>query len=75
MGQWDSEMRSAVAVRLLAKHTRTTARLMEVVRAAERLADGSRPVARGVYEIKPETLLSLRTSLAAARQHMERDSK
>jgi|LakMenEpi03Aug12_release.lakeMendotaPanAssembly.Ray.scaffolds.fasta_scaffold185896_5 hypothetical protein len=75
MGQWDSEMRSAVAVRLLAKHTRTTATLMEVMRAAEKLAAESRPIARGVYEIKPESLLSLRTSLAAARQHMERISR
>jgi hypothetical protein len=68
-------MRSAVAVRLLAKHTRTTATLMEVMRAAEKLAAESRPIARGVYEIKPESLLSLRTSLAAARQHMERISR
>jgi hypothetical protein len=68
-------MRSAVAVRLLAKHTRTTATLMEVMRAAEKLAAESRPVARGIYEIKPESLLSLRTSLAAARQHMERISR
>lgn len=75
MGQWDSEMRSAVAVRLIAKHTRTTATLMQVMKAAERLAAESRPIARGVYEIKPESLLSLRTSLAAARQHMERISR
>jgi hypothetical protein len=48
---------------------------MEVMRAAEKLAAESRPIARGVYEIKPESLLSLRTSLAAARQHMERISR
>jgi len=75
MGQWDAEMRSAVAVRLLAKHTDTTAKWMQLFQAADRVASESQPIARGVYRIEPESLLSLRTSLAAVREHIERNHK
>ena len=74
MGEWDSEMRSSVMVRLQAKHAAKSARLMNVMVAAEKVVQGSRVVGRGVYEITPESFLSLRSSLAAARAFMERNS-
>lgn len=43
-----------------------TARLIDVMKAARKLGRSIRRVQRGVYEIEPDAVLSLRSSVAAA---------
>jgi hypothetical protein len=75
MGDWSDQMRSAAVRRLEAKHAAVSSKLIEAVRAADRLVSRMSRVDRRLYEIEPDAVLSLRTSLAAARAHIaERNS-
>ncbi len=75
MGDWSDQMRSAAVRRLEAKHAAVSSKLIEAVRAADRLVSRMSRVDRRLYEIEPDAVLSLRTSLAAARVHIaERNS-
>lgn len=75
MGDWSDQMRSAAVRRLEAKHAAISSKLIEAVRAADRLVSRMSRVDRRLYEIEPDAVLSLRTSLAAARAHIaERNS-
>jgi hypothetical protein len=68
-------MRSAAVRRLQAKHAAVSSKLIEAVRAADRLVSRMSRIDRRLYEIEPDAVLSLRTSLAAARAHIaERNS-
>jgi hypothetical protein len=42
---------------------RVTAKAIAVLKIAEEIANTARPVGKGLYEINPETILSLRESL------------
>lgn len=75
MGDWSDQMRSAAVRRLEAKHAAVSSKLIEAVRAADRLVSRMSRIDRRLYEIEPDAVLSLRTSLAAARAHIaERNS-
>lgn len=75
MGDSSDQMRSAAVRRLQAKHAAVSSKLIEAVRAADRLVSRMSRVDRRLYEIEPDAVLSLRTSLAAARAHIaERNS-
>ncbi len=70
MGDSSDQMRSAAVRRLQAKHAAVSSKLIEAVRAADRLVSRMSRVDRRLYEIEPDAVLSLRTSLAAARAHI-----
>jgi hypothetical protein len=52
-----------------AQRARESARLWKVIKAAVRVLDGSRPISRGVYEIPPEAMISMRHECEGVR-HM-----
>lgn len=52
-----------------------TARLVQVVKAARKLSHEMRQLNRGVYEIEPAAVLSLRSSVAAAELILMRDER
>jgi hypothetical protein len=64
----DSEERRAAK-------TKESARLWRALRAATRLTDEARSVGRGVYEISPETMMSVRHHCEGLRHKLEQHER
>lgn len=66
----ESEMRVAGA-----RHAALHATLLRVYRAAKAMSAGMDRVERGVYRVDPESVLGLRTAVAAAASVVRRETK
>ena len=64
----DAEERRAV-------NAKEVSRLWRALRAATRLADEARSIARGVYEISPEMMISLRHHCDGLRHKLEQHER